>query len=331
MPELALLEQTVLTGLIEKFVAPPENVGQSLFTRVGHPYSSAKWDVIQGNRYRGKPTLPNREGKLVGQMGIGTKTATLIYYREKKAFEPTTLRWLREPGELARNNAEAAVRRETVDLNNRLERLVESYCWDALKGTITINEVDVKATVDMGIPGTHKPTAAVEWDYIAGTDYTADIIGNIKAWKKLILQDSGNEATDIYLNSTVMEMVYKNKDLKTWFTDKHKNEYLSTGNVTALLGLDWHIFDGAYVNDADTVVPYLPDTHVMMLSKRGSPGPFLLLEGLSADEDAPTNHTGKFSKTWETKDPSGRFILLEYNFLPVLIYPENLIYGQVAS
>jgi hypothetical protein len=325
MPELAILEQTVLTGLIEKYVAPPDHVATRIFQRRSHPYTVAEWDVIQGTRYVAHPTMPNREGKIVGQAGVGKKTASFIYVREKKAFEPTTLRWLREPGNLAQNNAEACVRRETQDLNNRLERLVELYCWQTLKGTITINEPDVKATVSMGIPALHTPTVGANWS-VAATNILADIA----AWKVLVANDCGMAASDVYVNTTVMGYLWANTAIKTWFTDKHKEEYFRTGSISGLAGLNWHAIDLGYMGDNDVFVPYLADTELIMLAQN-APETFVLLEGLSADEDAPRNHTGKFSKTWETKDPSGRFVLLEYNFIPVLLQPEAVIYADLTA
>lgn len=325
MPELAILEPTVLTGLIQKYTAPPEHIATGLFDRRTHPFPVASWDVIQSNRYIAHPTMPNREGKIVGQMGVGAKSAQFIYVREKKVFEPTTLRWLREPGQLARSNAEACIRRETQDLNNRLERMVELYCWQALKGTITINEPDVKATVSMGIPAAHTPTVAANWS-AADTD----IIGDIKAWKKLIAQDCGAAASDVYVNSTVFGYLWSNTGVKSFFSDKLKEEYFKTGMVTGLMGLNWHIIDGGYVNDSDTFVGHLGDAELLMISK-GVPGSLIMLEGPSADEDAPRNHTGKYSKAWLEKDPSARFVLIEYNFIPVLIQPEVVVFADLTA
>ena len=309
MPDLEILKQTVLTGIIQKFVAPPENIGRSLFSVVSHPETVAEWDVIKGSRQRGAPTLPNREGKLVNPLGVGKRSASFIYFREKKAFEPTTLRWLRTPGELARANAEAAVRREVTDLNQRLERLVESYCWDALKGTITINETDVKATVDMGFDSSHKPTAGTLWS----DTLNADIIGDVKAWKKILVEDSGYPATDVYANSTTMEYAYQNDGLRELWTDKRKDQYFEDGEVTVR-----PLCGAKDINDG----------YIIMLS--GASRPFELIEGPSADHDAPNGHTGKFSKSWIDRDPSAQFVLLEYHFLPIVKYVDQVIYAQVA-
>lgn len=326
MPELALLEPTVLTGLIQKFVAPPENVAQGMFPTRPYPQTIAEWDVVSGNRQRATPGMPNREGKLVGQGGVGKKTSTFIYVREKKAFEPTTLRWLREPGTLATNNAEAAIRREAVDLDNRLSRLIESYCWEAMKGSIVIDEPDVKATVDYGFTGTHLPTAGTLWSDTS----TADILANLRAWKLLIQQDSGFVATEIYLNSVVMEYVLKNEDIREMIGfSTFMQQYLDTGTMKGLMGLNWHVFDGAYVDVGGNLVKYLPDTHVLLMAN--APGSKYILEGLSADESAPRNFTGKYAKTWTTEDPSGRFMILEYNFIPVVENVDTLVYAEVSG
>lgn len=329
MPEIAILEQNVLTGIIEKYTAPPEMIASALFRRSGHPYTTAKWDVLQGNRKKAHFTMPNREGKVVEQMGVGSKTASFLYIREKKAFEPTTLRWLRTPGEMAQANAEFWVRRELADLNNRIERQIEATCWDALKGTITVNEPDVKAVVDLGVPGSHKPTAGTEWDHITSSVYDADVIGNIKAWKKLVAEDSGSELTDIYLTSGTMTWVDKNGAITSMFTDRYKDEFLKTGNISGLLGLNWHIHDGGYVDDGGSFVGHLDDNHVLLVARNS--GSFELLEGLSADMDAPEGHTGKFAKSWETKDPSAMFSLVEYSFIPILKDATAVIYATVAS
>jgi len=326
MPELALLEQKVLTGVIQQYVAPPENVGRKLFKVKSHPFTNAEWDVIRTNRYRSAPTFPNREGRIVGQMGIGKKTATFIYVREKKVFEPTTLYWLRAPGELAKNKAEEHVRRETKDLNDRLERLVESYTWEALKGTITVVYDDgetAPVTVDMGIDATHKPVASPLWGQASDTP-----IQDIAAWKRLMAKDAGVVPSVVYLSSVTMGKIYELAEVQALLSDKTKDEYLHTGSITGLWGMKWITFDGGYVNSSDTFVPYLADDYILMLATPNNP--FTILEGLSADDDAPRNHTGKFAKSWKEKDPSARQVLIEYNFIPVIMRPDQIIYAQIA-
>lgn len=331
MYESSLLTPTVLTGIIQKYTAPPGNLGRGLFKTKGHAFGTAEWDVIKGTRYRSDPTYPNREARLVSQHGVGKKTANFIYMREKKAFEPTTLRWLRSPGTLAQKNAEGAVRRELADLNERLERFVESTIWEALTGTITVSYPDAPdVSIDMGFDGSHEVTAAVKWDH-TDTDgnYDADIIGDVKTWGRLIAEDAGIRATDIYLQSTVMDYVFKNEKIETLLSDRKKDEYLNTGELHGVLGMNWHVYDNGYDNASDTFVPYVPDKKIIMVGKRNDN--FDMMEGPSADFDAPENLTGKFSKSWETKDPSARFVLVEYHFLPVIKHPDTIMIATVLA
>jgi len=331
MYESSLLTPTVLTGIIQKYTAPPGNVGRGLFRTKGYAFSQAVWDVVQGTRYRSDPIYPNREARLVGQHGVGQKTASFIYMREKKAFEPTTLRWLRSPGNLAKSNAEAAVRRELADLNERLERFVESTIWEALTGTITVVYPDApNVSIDLGFDASHKVTASVKWDHTdASGNYDADVIGDVKTWGRLIAKDSGIRATDIYLQSTVMDYVFKNHKIQSLLSDRKKDEYLNTGEIHGLVGMNWHVYDNGYVNSSDVFVPYVPDKKIIMLGKRNDN--FELLEGPSADFDAPDGLTGKFSKSWQTKDPSARFVLVEYHFLPTIKYPDTVVLGTVLT
>ncbi len=54
--------------------------------------------------------------------------------------------------------------------------------------------------------------------------------------------------------------------------------------------------------------------------------PIEMMIGPTADDEAPDNFTGKFTKTWKDKDPSARQVLLELHFLPVITRPEQFIY-----
>ena len=127
------------------------------------PYPSVTWDVIKGSRMIAKPNVPNSEAHVIGRMGRCQESAAFIYLREKKVFEPTTLHWLRTPGELAQINAEKSVLREINDLNQRFDQFAEWSLWQALGGGISYNYGDVQATVDYKFPSSHFVTPAAPW------------------------------------------------------------------------------------------------------------------------------------------------------------------------
>lgn len=325
MPEISLLQPQVLNGVIEKFTAPENYMGLGqVFSRKEPSMDAvARWDVIVGNREMAAPNIPNSEAHIVPHLGIGQQTATFIYLREKKVFKPTTIRWLRSPGQLAAKNAEAAVLREVRDLDRRFDAFAEFCCWQSLTGSIVLNYPDVKATVDYGFANTHKPTVSVGWNNPAKTP--AQWVADVQAWKRLITLDGRVPPTDVWLNGSTFNRVLQilaNSPLI--MSDRMKDQVLQADMVQGLVGLTWHIYDLQFVNGAGTVVPFIADDAVILTS--GANSAFYIMEGPSADEDAPLGHTGKFVKSWKQPDPSARQHLEEWSFLPIIERPEQVVY-----
>jgi hypothetical protein len=163
MPDISLLEPVVLRGVVEKFVTPETLVLLNRLDQTPWPFPSATWDVIKGSRMVAKPNVPNSEAHIISRLGRSQESAAFIYLREKKVFEPTTLHWLRVPGEIARVNAEQAVLREINDLNMRFDNFAEWSCWQALGGGINYNYADVSAVVNYKFPASHFVTPATPW------------------------------------------------------------------------------------------------------------------------------------------------------------------------
>lgn len=331
MPEINILNPTVLNGLIEKFT-PPEDASIALTQIFSHKEPSqdavAEWDVIEGNREIAAPNVPNSEAHIVPQLGVGKRTASFVYLREKKVFKPTTIRWLRTPGQLAAKNATKAVTREVRDLDRRFDAFAEYCCWQALTGTLTINTAQVQATVDYGIDATHKPTVAPGegWDVATVEQW----IDQVKAWKRTMSLDAGTRATDVWLNGNTWDRVGRIlSGSPELLSDRRKDQLLNTGEVPDLLGLTWHVIDTGYVDSAGDEQFYVADDALVMTS--GANNAFYLMEGPSADEDAPDGHVGKFVKSWKEPDPSARQHLEEWSFIPVIERPEQIVYvGDVT-
>jgi Phage major capsid protein E len=163
VPDISLLEPVVLRGVVEKFVTPETLVLLNRLDQTPWPFPSATWDVVKGSRAVAKPNVPNSEAHIISRLGRSQESASFIYLREKKVFEPTTLHWLRTPGEIARINAERAVLREINDLNQRFDNFAEWSCWQALGGAIQYNYADIQATVDYKFPSSHFVTPATAW------------------------------------------------------------------------------------------------------------------------------------------------------------------------
>ena len=288
-----------------------------------HPFPVATWDVVRGSRELARANVPGAEAHVVKQLGVSQMSARFLYIREKKALEPTTLHWLRAVGTIAETNAEAAVLRETQDLANRIDRFMEFTVWQMFANSLSITQADVNVTVTYGIAASHRPTAGVLW-----TDPSADIIGDIRAWKRLVTRDGQTPAKWAFANDITMEYLTRNTEVKNLMSERMSEQFLNTGEVTGLMGLNWVTYDIAYVDDAGTEQRFIPDGKVIIFSDDRNP--WEMASGPSADDEAPKGHTGRFTKSWQEKDPSARVILIEDHFLPILLRVENVVYATVG-
>ena len=345
MPDISLFQPTVLRGVVEKFTAPESLTLLNRAPQTPWPFPTAQWEVLRGSRAIAKPNVPNSEAHIVPRLGRSTETAAFIYLREKKVFEPTTLHWIRTPGEIAKINAERAVLREITDLNTRFDNFAEYALWQMFTGTLTLDYPDVQASIDYKIPASHKPTVGTSW----ATATPKQIVNDVRSWKRLISRDGRVAAQEAYATEKTISYIFDafastgssaaNFMGGNLLSDRMKDQYYSNGVLPGFMGLQWTpqeaVFDAtgaAYSSsptDPGAETLFLADDYVI-LGNFTENRPFEVIVGPTADDEAPEGFTGKFAKTWKEKDPSARQYLLEYNFLPVLTRPEQFVYADVT-
>ena len=330
MPDISLLEPTVLRGVIEKLPSPDALVLRNRLPESPWPYPSATWDVIRGSRNIAKPNVPNSEAHIVPRLGRSQESAAFIYMREKKVFEPTTIHWLREPGQLAATNAERAVLREVNDLNIRFENFAEYCAWQAIQGRLILDFEDVQADIDYKFAPSHVVTAAVNW----ATASVIQIVANIRSWKKLIQRDGQVPAREAFATENTLAMIFtafanSGNAGAGLMSDRMRDEYFSSGMLPGFLGLNWTAVESVYENAAGNETQFFPDGKISFANLDDN-RPMEFLIGPTADDEAPRGFTGKFSKTWRDKDPSQRQHLLEWNILPIVTRPEQLVTASVG-
>lgn len=330
MPNIPLLEPTVLRGVVQQLPLPENLVLSNLLPRADYPFNVVTWDILRGSRTVGKPNVPNAEAHIVPRLGRAQGTAAMIYYREKKVFQPTTTEWIRRVGTIGTlQSAEEAILRELQDLNVRCDNFVEYGCWQAMKGSWSASYPDVQINLDYGFKSSHKPHPANNW---AATGTTGNqIIDDITAWQLVVQRDARVTPTDVFTSSKVLTYIFDafaRQGNGTMLSDTMKDQYYRTGVLPGFLGLNWHKVEGQYVDDTGTVNQFVPDNALYLASLTNYAGtaPFEILSGPSADFESPANYIGKFTKSWNEPDPSGRQVLLEYMFLPVIYLPDNFLY-----
>lgn len=325
MTQIPLLEPVVLNEVVRLLQTPENLVLSNSLPKTSTPVSFYTWDLLKGSRMVAKPNVPNAEAHIVPRLGRAQRAASLVYTREKKEFEPTTTLWLREIGTTNQiERAEEAVLREITDLNTRLDNFVEYACWQALQGTLSFNYADVVApTIDYGIDNIVHP--AVGWN----TASPEQIVEDIQAWKRLAMRSSRVALTDAWCSGVTLDRVFNAfaRNAATGgflLTDAMKSQYYASGTLPNFMGLNWHVVEGQYDDDSAAAQQFLADD-VLILTNLSFGEAMKIVEGPSADFGAPQGYIGKFSKTWEEEDPSGRQALLEYRFLPVITRPDQVV------
>lgn len=345
VPEISLLQPTVLRGVVERFTAPESMEMLSRIPQTPHPFPTVQWEVIRGSRAIARPNVPNSEAHVVPRLGRSNESAAFVYLREKKVFEPTTLHWLRQAAnsisELANTRAEEAVLREVADLNQRFDNFAEFMIWQALTGELVLDYPDVQATVDYKFLPSHKATVGTGWD----TALPGQIVEDIRSWKRLIKRDGRVEATEAYATEKTLAYIFQSfataGDSSAAFSaasllsDRMKDQYFQTGLLPGFMGLNWKPQEAVYdaSGAAYTSSPTDPGQEELFLADDSviignftANRPIELFVGPTADDEAPNGFTGKFAKTWKDKDPSARQYLMEWNLLPVITRPEQFVY-----
>ena len=345
MPEISLLQPTVLRGVVERFTAPESLEMLSRIPQTPHVFPTVQWEIIRGSRAIARPNVPNSEAHVVPRLGRASGSAAFVYLREKKTFEPTTLHWLRKAAgsldQLASKQAEEAVLREVADLNQRFDNFAEFMLWQAFTGRLVLDYNDVQADVDYKFLPSHKPKVGKSWENAA----PGDIVEDIRAIKRLIRRDGRVEAKEAYATEKTIARIFDsfaNTGLAApgtaggvLLSDRMKDTYYQTGTLPGFMGLQWKPQEAVYdaAGAAYTASPTDPGQEQLFLADDAllignftENRPVELYIGPSADDEAGENYTGKFAKTWKDKDPSARQYLLEWNILPVITRPEQFVY-----
>lgn len=340
MTEISLLQPLVLRGVVEKFTAPETLEMLNRVPQTPWPFPTASWEVIRGSRAIARPNVPNSEAHIVPRLGRSQESAAFIYLREKKVFEPTTLHWLRQAAnnvsDLAKTNAEAAVLREVGDLNQRFDNFAEYCIWQALTGTLVLDYPDVQASVDYKFLASHKPSVGTSW----ASATPAQIVADIRAWKRLITRDGRVAAEEAYATETTIARIFTSFASAgtvpgAMLSDRMKDKYYQTGVLPGFMGLNWKPQEAVYDSTGAgyTAAGSTPGTETGFLAEDAvvlgnftANRPIEMMVGPTADDEAPEGFTGKFAKTWKDKDPSARQYLLEWNILPVITRPEQIVY-----
>lgn len=316
-----VLHHKVLTGLVQAF-KPPTLKGKAFFPTNAILSNQAEWDVERSARTLAEFSVVGTSAKTVALTSVEKKTSTLAHIFQKKIIPGAVMAFLREPGTEHQQMGEKKVSKELEQLDIVIENLKEWARWQVLTtGALVINQPDLKVSVDFQMASTHKPTAGTAWSNPA-----ADILSNLRAWKKVVSEDCGEVVTKMIVSEDVMGYMLANTGIKAFMGEQLKTQLLESGYITRLLGMDIEVYDATYKDASGTIQRYLPSNKILMIA--GSD----FAEEQSGPSTDPKSgfRPGKFSKSWEQEDPPQVMVSVEENVLPVLKKPDNILCASVA-
>jgi len=324
--ELEILHHKVLTRTVVDFTHD-ELLGNQLLPEEHVEGITAQWDILSPTRQKGAFRVPGEPATRVELEKVGSRTATCILMLLEKALDEATLAWLRLAGEQDVASARARITAEQAELARRIQLAREWAVWQALSGTLTIDQDNLKLTVDYGLDATHTPTAAASW---ALTD--TDIPADVRAWKKLVAQDSGYVAGEAFVNEGVMENMVKNDTVKAVIGETSLKEQLAReGYITRFMGLNWHVYDAGYLDASGTFHTFIPDDTVIILPSQKVYGRMQV-----GTQEVPTGFSetvrvyGRYSYAVTQSNPPGVNLYVGENFLPVVTLPGAIVCADVT-
>jgi len=327
-----LLDYVTLTAAVDEFRYADLGIANFLFpgqAKRTNGGDSFRYDIRKASRDTAAPKSPGAPSKRVALVPKGTKAGRCIHVAEHKMLDGDRMANVRRMGSREREQLQAYVAAEQLDLSRRRARLRELAGAAMLIGTLSIDEDDVKADVDYDIDNTHKPTASVSW-----ATSTTDIVTDIRTWKRLVSQDSGYTPAHALCNEGVMSYLMANDVVKEFMGEGvYKAQVGQAGYITQLCGLTIHVFDHGYIPSGGSFTRYVADDKFVIVPTP-EPSWCQVLEGSTyiknLGAEALVEVFGPFSNAVIEADPAGYKLIVGDTFIPALYVPDAVVYADVT-
>lgn len=255
-------------------------------------------------------------------------------WREKVIIDREKMAVLRQPGsKLDQLWAEEYMIERMINLNARLETRFEWMRWQPLTGKLVIPATATKPsfTIDYGVPANNKPTASVLWSNTA----TADPLKDLDDWI-LRFRGSGARAVKVIANKKVDTYLKQNEKIRDLLKNTHGKNIVTADSLATIIdqnlnGLQYEVYDGGYIDETGTFLPFIPDNAVIIVGQGVTGSMMDLVTSPNNYEDIFTGHPGKFALPKLIKgDPDQWQVINGATVLPKLKYVNWHIFATVA-
>lgn len=328
----AVFKTRNLVAAVESMRPVPTPVLSKVFTTPIRSFSSnLEWDVEKDSEGICVSIPSGSPARMSSKDGYDHVVVAAPRFSEKFHVRPSDLDNIRRMGDnVAPMLLADLVGREQAKLRAKIDRTREFMAVKALSGTIVDGESKTLAT--FALPSGHNPvlTSTAKW-----SDSESDIVKNLRAWKKLISQAVGGAVSSFhsFCGSDVMDAVLNNAKIQELLKYTKGSQIAEQGTIAHLAGVDIEELLGSYKTDAGVRTDLIASGYIALVGiGAGNAG-----EAFAPPEDfeaADGIGSGKlpgvfFSKSWEEKDPSARWVKVEARPLPVILRPGCIVYAKV--
>ncbi|MBU2548346.1 MAG: major capsid protein [Proteobacteria bacterium] len=333
-----LFKMRVLTAAVNEMQNPALRVFNRVFRGREHlePSDRLAFDVISGNETLLGTISVAAPASVTEKTGRRTITMTAPRLAHKRLIHTAELNALRAYGVPAQvEMMKTRIAREQLDMRNMIDRTLEYWACSALKGIIYDADLSTQL-VDYHVAGSHKPTLTGTdlW-----TDAESDPIGRIRTWKRLIEDDAGASITGwtAFLGSSVMDALLTHDSVREVLRYDRGSQMAETGRIQRLAEVELSEYNGSFLDSGGVRRRFIDEDAFLLIGHCQDlvDVPFAPV----VDDEAPGgvgNLTADgggalyFSKSWQEKDPSGRWIKVEARPLPVLQRPGAVVYAKAV-
>lgn len=318
------LRPIVLQKVIEA-LPKPHLTGSEILPDEPDYTDTFTWEILDRGRQRAGLVPRDGEARIVSFLPQEVKTAPSAFIKAKTLLTESILEYLRYPGTYSAS-AEKQVAEGIVRLSRQVDIEKEWLIMRALtEGAISYTEAGgYSFSVDYGVPTENKPTASPLWSSVE----TADVVGNILAWREIIASNGGTRIVGL-CNSTTYAHMIRNASIRNLLLGNLVNP-TDPSILATLVGVDKiYVYDGRYTDlDGTTTAKFIPDGKFILLAlgERGDP--------FGGFRQAPSlynhNRPGRFVFTSPVDDPAGIWVIVGEYGLPVIYHPNWLVIATVA-
>ncbi len=321
----------VLTMAVNKMRPVATRVLDIVFGRKKRQLSGLfAWDIKSSN----ERILKNIHVSAAAQVTNGTNRKTVTCqaprFAEKRLITAADLESARKSGENGVLTIQEKVADEQSDMRGDVDRTREFMAVKCISGQVVDESGAV--IVDYGFQAAQKPVLAAgkKWNE-GGTDPLV----NIRTWKKWISRRAGVDRFVAICGSDAMDSLIGNESIGDKLKWAAGQQIAEEGRIARLAGVAIEEI-GGYYKDKDGIIQELLPPNAFVLIGIG-PETAAELYAPVVDLDAEGGvGSGKeaeifFSKSWDEKDPSGKWLKVESRPLPVLFQPECIIFATVCD